>query len=219
MQDYSWMRLLKDNPEWASLCATVLFATITTAIIWRQVCVMQAQARIMKWQAKYSFQHEKQQNKLLEKQNKLIRFQFEYAWLREVNAERLKLTNELRDVCVLTNVLQSAGPIPEASWVETKGKILDLDAKLRILATMFTEDDWYGDVVFYLGALRGAVAYERERDIEERLDSDRPNPMTLRTFSDANHHFKPLESIAKIERAIQTNYFEFKHRWDVESKA
>src|SRR5277367_4219801 len=91
MHEYTWMQLLKDNPEWASLCATVLFALITTAIIWRQVCVMQAQTRIMKWQARNSVRHEVQQNKLLASQNKLIRYQFEYSWLRELNDERRAL--------------------------------------------------------------------------------------------------------------------------------
>ena len=213
MHDYPWARLLKDNPEWASLCATVLFAIITTAIIWRQVCVMQAQTRIMKWQARNSVKHERQQNRLLTSQNKLIRYQFEYSWLKELNDERkqlLVLGRLLEDQIKL--VAQGDRNVVLTRWAEMRETVEQLDGRLKTLnVAVYTGqyDSWYEKLFLYVDAVLKIV----------REQKGLPPPASTNVeLLRANERCEIDHVFTELEQAIESEFIKFKLTWDAETK-
>lgn len=219
MHDYTWTQLLKDNPEWASLCATVLFAIITTAIIWRQVCVMQAQARIMKWQAKNSFQHEEQQNKLLEAQNRLIdmqtrlvRFQFEYSRLNEINEERRELLKMVRQIYenasyVVRDAPASSGEAKDYANLRESAGALDFRLRTLNVPVRGPSDGsiWFDLLAAYL------------TDVLKILLSDtnqHPNPETKNRLKCANEFFTVKYVAPAIESTIVSDSNALHKTWD-----
>jgi hypothetical protein len=217
MHEYTFVQLLKDSPEWVGVCATSLFATLTAAIIFWQVLVMKAQTRISLQESRRGARHDRQQNVLLHSQNRLIRYQFEYEWLKELNADRLSILDELRSVYVKSNLMASQEQAPEGVWAELKSLILDLDARLRMAGAFLGKDEWYDDGYGYIAHLTSAVAHERAMEVSMRMAAhETPNAETRKAFLEGEQLFKPVFTLAKIENSIRLEAFKFKKSWDSE---
>jgi len=218
MHDYTWAQLLKDNPEWASLCATVLFAIITTVIIWRQKCVMEAQVKIMKWQAKNSVRHETQQNKLLEAQNRLIemqnrvfRFQFEYSRLNEINHERrelLKMAQQIYEDASFVVGDAPHSPTEAKDYARLRESAGELDFRLKTLNVPVRGREgevWFDLLATYLTEVMKTLLL----DVNQH-----PSAETKKRLKSANEFFTGKYVTNAIESAIVLESNSLHKIWD-----
>lgn len=174
---------------------------------------MQAQTRIMKWQARNSVRHEVQQNKLLASQNKLIRYQFEYSWLKELNDERqslLVLGRQLEDQIKL--VAQGDQNVVFTRWAEMRETVEELDGRLKTLnvAVYSGQYDWWHEKLYaYVQSVLEIV----------RAQTSLPPPaITNVRLLRANEQCEIDHIFTTLEQAIESEFFKFKQTWDAETK-
>lgn len=174
---------------------------------------MQAQTRIMKWQARNSVRHEVQQNKLLASQNKLIRYQFEYSWLKELNDERkalLVLGRQLEDQIKL--VAQGGQNVVFTRWAEMRETVEGLDGRLKTLnVAVYTGeyDSWYEKLFLYVDAVLKIVSEQKSLP---------PPPDTKVQLLRANEKCQIDNVFTELEQAIESEFIKFKLTWDAETK-
>jgi len=204
MQEMSFWQLVRDNPEWAGVLATSIFAIVTIGVIIWQV-------RVMVWQGRNSERHERIQNKL-------IRLQHEHEWLLRLNAEReqiLKLARRLHiDVSCLTPVEQSTDYI---RWGQVQDKAYELNERLRILdSALYTtsDDHWYARLVAYVDALLKAVTDDTNYKTIYGASNPTPELSTRTALKSADAQHKPIGIFLDIEAAIRMQFLEFKQKWD-----
>lgn len=233
MHEYTWVQLLKDNPEWATLATTILFAIITTIVIIRQVCVMQAQTRIMKWQATNSVRHEHQQNRLLERQNKLVRFQFEFGWIRETNTERERLLTLVRRLAFSAECLAGQGPVRfaearEASaaeklnWQQLRERAIELSSRLQILDVAIVsgerDREWYKPLTQYVTATLTLIEDDFHFKSTFNMKETAPGLSAINSIKGTLTTFQPNKIALNLEDAIRSEFLAFKQRWDTETR-
>jgi len=175
---------------------------------------MQAQTRIMRWQARNSVRHEVQQNKLLASQNKLIRYEFEYSRLKELNDERkqlLVLGRLLEDQISL--VAQGDRNVVLTRWAEMRGTVEELDGRLKTLnvAVYSGQYDWWHEKLFvYVDAVLKIV-----REQKGLPPPASTNVQLLR----ANEQCEIDHIFTTLEQAIEAEFFEFNKTWDDATKS
>jgi hypothetical protein len=130
--------LVENTPEWVGVFTTGLFAIITSAVVYGQHLVMEAQLRVMVWQGKLSARRERAQNRL-------IRLHHEQEWVWRNDQERdqlLKLGPKLR-VSVGCSLNQSPSSLEPQFWADIQETAYDLDRRLSALdvATFAREHD------------------------------------------------------------------------------
>jgi hypothetical protein len=213
MHDYTWVQLLKDNPAWASVCTTTLLAIITGCVIVWQVFVMKAQARIMKLQATNSNKHEIEQNGLLERQNRLIRYQFEYAWLNQLNQERQGLLEMTRRVQAKAMEFASVAPGSRAAVFEDlrndANRLNDRLSVLNVAVHSGPHDDWYETLDAYMAEVQKALASAKP---------GRPDADTMNQLLRAGERLDLGHALTGIQHAIEQEFVDFKKNWDAETK-
>jgi hypothetical protein len=186
-----------------------VFAVFTIVVIIWQVFVMKAQVGVMVWQGRTSARHESQQNRLIESQNRLIRFQFEYEWVWRRNQERdelLKMGRELHlKVVGLLNELGRGLVIQ--SWSDLLDTARELDSSLNVLdvATFSGEYyHWFPPLREYVGAILNIVI-------------EKPRPETVKKLEDEDKRLNPIRIFLNIESAIRMDFFEFKNKRNAET--
>lgn len=213
MHDYTWVQLLKDNPEWTQVVASSVLGLVTGGVIVWQVFVMKAQSRIMKWQATNSNKHEVQQNRLLEKQNKLIRFQFEYSWLNQLNQERQELLEMTQKLYAKTMEFASVSPGSRAAVFEdVRNAAEQLKGRLKVLNVAVysgPHHEWHEKLEVYMGGVEAAIASA----IPGRPELDTANQL-LR----AGERLDREHTLREIQQAVEREFFDFKVKWDAETK-
>lgn len=195
MHEMSKLEFVLNNPEWAGVIASTIFAAVTAGIIFWQVCVMI-------WQGRNSDQHERGQNRL-------IRLQHEHEWVWRRNQERgqlLKLGWELHRA--VGSVADDSGRGLEIRyWHDVLDAAHELDSRLNVLdvATFSGEhDDWFPGLREYSTAVLNIVI-------------EKPRPETVKKLEDEDKRLNPTGIFLGIESAIRMDYFDFKNKWDAET--
>jgi hypothetical protein len=130
--------LVENSPEWAGVFTTGLFAIMTSAVVYGQHLVMEAQLRVMVWQGKLSARRERAQNRLLR-----LRHEQEWVWRNDQERDQLlKLGAKLR-VSVGCSLNQSPRSLEPQFWTDIQETAYDLDRRLSVLdvATFAREHD------------------------------------------------------------------------------
>jgi hypothetical protein len=209
MHEMSKLEFLFNNPEWVAVFASAVFAVFTIIVIIWQVFVMKAQVRVMLWQGRTSARHESKQNRLIESQNKLIRFQFEHQRMQILNGERaqlLKLGRELH-LAVASVVSEAGRGLEIRYWGDVLDAARELDSRLNVLdvaAFSGEYDHWFPALRDYVGAILNIVI-------------EKPSPETVKKLEDKDKHLNPIGIFLDIETAIRMDFFDFKKKWDAET--
>jgi hypothetical protein len=200
-----------NSPEWVGVIASTVFAVCTIAIIWRQVCVMQAQVRVMQWQGRNSSRHEQIQNQLL-------RLQHEHEWLLRLNAEREQLLKSARDLYLTASSLKEEQSIADVlNWGRLQDIAYELHRRLDILdSTVFTGqyDQWYASLDDYVESVLATVSNDYELRETYKLKDEGPVLSTRKSLQAAVEQYKPMDIFLNMESAIRMEFFDFKKRWD-----
>jgi hypothetical protein len=214
MHETSFWRFVEDSPEWVSVFTTALFAIVTTAIIYGQYLAMKAQVRVMVWQGKLSARHERQQNMLLENQNKIIRYQFEYTRLTESNNERKQLLTLGRKMYEIAHYVVVASQSAVAEYLHQLRVISDevtvRTNVLNIAVYSGKYDAWYEDFLDYIGLVIKALVSE---------SSTVPSSDTRTKIRSANELCMSKQIFSAIENAIAFEFRDVNDRWDALTKA
>lgn len=214
MHETSFWRFVEDSPEWVSVFTTALFAIVTTAIIYGQYLAMKAQVRVMVWQGKLSARHERQQNMLLENQNKIIRYQFEYTRLTESNNERKQLLTLGRKMYEIAHYVVVASQSAVAEYLQQLRVISDevtvRTNVLNIAVYSGKYDAWYEDFLDYIGLVIKALVSE---------SSTVPSSDTRTKIRSANELCMSKQIFSAIENAIAFEFRDVNDRWDALTKA
>ena len=211
VHEMSKWEFVLNSPEWVGVIASAIFAVCTVAIIWRQVCVMQAQVRVMQWQGRNSSRHEQTQNQLL-------RLQHEHEWILRLNAEREQLLKSARDLYLTASGLKEEQAITDVlNWGRLQDVAYELHRRLDILdSTVFTGqyDQWYASLDDYVEAVLAAVSKDYEFQETYKLKDDGPVLSTRKSLKAAVEHSKPIDILLNMESAIRMEFFDFKKKWD-----
>jgi len=219
MHEMSKLEFLLNNPEWVAVFASAVFAVFTIIVIIWQVFVMKEQVRVMIWQGRTSARHESRQNRLIESQNRLIRFQFEHERMQILNAERallLKLGRKLHlAACCLKETPSESDGI---FWEEVTDTVRELNARLSTLdvgAYTGGYDEWFFHLKDYVDSLLRAVIDDRSHP--PIAPGVYPARATVATLAEADKRCDPIKIFLEIETAIRMEFFEFKQKWDAET--
>jgi hypothetical protein len=211
IEPMSFWQLVVNNPEWVAALASIVFASFTVAVLIWQVCVMKAQVRIMKWQARASARYE-------HIQNRLIRLQHEHEWVLQKNRERAEILKSARKLHIAAGCLKEEKSIADSlHWSEVNDVAYELNGRLSILdvaAFMGPYDDWYPNLRQYLEAVVNALIADSDFNKTWDLSSDSPNLTTRKALNAAEQNYKMIDVFLDLEKAIRMEYFEFKQKWD-----
>ena len=214
MREISFWKLVENSPEWVGVFTTTVFALVTTAIIFGQYLAMKAQVRVMVWQGKLSARHERQQNMLLENQNKIIRYQFEYTRLTESNNERKQLLTLGRKMYEIAHYVVVASQSAVAEYLHQLRVISDevtvRTNVLNIAVYSGKYDAWYEDFLDYIGLVIKALVSEW---------STVPSSDTRTKIRSANELCMSKQIFSAIENAIAFEFRDVNDRWDALTKA
>lgn len=204
MHDYTWMQLLKDNPEWA----TVIFAGFTMLIILWQVVVMIVQGRAT--------------DRREQQQNGLIRLQLYHGWLIRMNAERekiLHMAEEVRSAAGCLTIPPMTGG--ETFWDALQEKTYELRKRLRILdmgAYTGQHDAWYFELEEYIDRLQEIISEDREFQDLYKLDQRTPVDSTRAKLKEANDRHNPTDIFLEIEKAMRLESLDFSRSLENQSR-
>jgi|HubBroStandDraft_5_1064220.scaffolds.fasta_scaffold127013_2 hypothetical protein len=219
MHEMSKLEFLLNNPEWVAVFASAVFAVFTiTVIIW-QVFVMKEQVRVMVWQGRTSARHESRQNRLIESQNRLIRFQFEHERIQILNGERARLLKLGRKLQLSVSCLKETPSEHDGIfWDEVVDEASELNVRLSTL-DIDAYDDFYGEWYFhltdYVESLLRAIADDGKQPAI--APGIRPAPTTVAALLAIEKRCDPTQIFLEIETAIRMDFFDFKNRWDAET--
>jgi len=199
MEPMTFWQLVKNNPEWAGVIASTIFAFFTVLVIVWQVCVMI-------WQGLNSERNERIQNRL-------IRLQHEHEWVRQKNQERKQILKLARELHLAAGCLkETPAENDRHSWQELQDAVYELNERLQILDLSVysgSYDQWYFTLHAYVDALLKAVIEDEPSD-----STYAPNPLTRAALKDAEDQHNPTKIFLDLEAAIRMEYFEFKEKWD-----
>jgi hypothetical protein len=209
MREISFWKLVENSPEWVGVFTTTVFALVTTAIIFGQYLAMKAQVRVMLWQGKLSARHERQQNSLLEHQNKVIRYQFEYARLNESNNERKLLLALGRKIYETAHFAAGASPSADAKYLHDLRVLSDeVTTRENVLSVSVYSgkfDAWYENFLQYTARVEKALLAER---------TTQPSADTKMQLREANAFCLSKKIFAEIENAIAFEFRDVNDKWD-----
>src|SRR5580698_1030997 len=210
MHEMSKLEFLLNNPEWVAVFASAVFAVFTiTVIIW-QVFVMKEQVRVMVWQGRTSARHESRQNRLIESQNRLIRFQFEHERIQILNGERARLLKLGRKLQLSVSCLKETPSEHDGIfWDEVVDEASELNVRLSTL-DIDAYDDFYGEWYFhltdYVESLLRAIADDGKQPAI--APGIRPAPTTVAALLAIEKRCDPTQIFLEIETAIRMDFFD-----------
>jgi hypothetical protein len=204
MEPMSWAELVKNNPEWAAVIVSGVFAAITILVLAWQVFVMI-------WQGRNSERHERIQNRL-------IRLQHDHEWLQLLNGERKEILNQVRKLHLRAASIKEAESVGDPiTWDELRETAYALHDRLRILdlATYAGEyDQWYPALEEYVEAILKAIIEDGHFNDRYKLMGGSPNLATRKLLAELNERCEPLKISLDLEAAIRMEFFGFKEKWD-----
>jgi hypothetical protein len=223
MHEMSFWKLVQNSPEWVAIFTTVVFAIVTSFIIWRQYRVMQQQSKIMQRQAENSDLHERQQNRL-------IQLQHEHEWMERLNAERerlLSLAERMRlhssGLILLTKTsfaeAKEASVADELNWRELRETASELDARLRVLNVAVYAGSyhakWHQSLKDYVAAILKTIEDEFEFRRTFKLRTVGSSSKLAKALKEVEDLHNPMKICLDIEAAIRMEFVKFKQGWDI----
>lgn len=229
MHEMSKWEFILNNPEWVAVFTSVLFAIVTSVIIWRQYCAMQEQVTVMqeqkavmeqqkeitKTQGETSARHERLQNRL-------IQLQHEHAWLMQLNSERkevlkLGLKLHLAYMCLVNNAPSAADQL---HWKDLQKDYYELNGRLStmdVAAYSTSNDTWHKNLSDYLQAVFNAISIDIEELKKPVINPLVPRIATRTALEQAEKDFNPMGSFIGLKKAINAEFFAFKKKWEDET--
>lgn len=187
--------MLINSPEWIAVFTNSLFAAVTVGVIIWQVCVM-------RWQGGNSDRNERIQNRL-------IRFQFEYARLQHLNDERSKILKLAFELCLALGTLHGGMLNSDKIWPKMENLSLELRHRLRTSDTAaFTgkhDAEWFIN-------LNGLVDLVTDALFTQSLSVQG----AIQALQQADKKFKSVETLLALESAIRQEFSDFTLKWDKE---
>jgi len=155
-------------------------------------------------------------------QNGLLRLQFHYSWLIQVNTEREKILRLTREIHLAAGCLKSpAAPGDDSFWEELQEKTIEMRQRLGILdfgASHRAYDSWFYQLEQYVDDLRRIIGEDYEFQKLYKLDGKAPVDSTRTKLKDAEARHQPIDILLDIEKAIRMEFFEFNKKFDDEMR-
>lgn len=215
MHEMSKLDFFLNNPEWMAVVASSIFAFVTVCVIIWQAVIMNRQANVMKWQAENSDLCERQQNRL-------IRLQLEMSRLQLLNAERAQLLKLARNLHLVAGCLkETTSDVDEIHWEQMQDAVYELNERLNALDPAVyssSYDTWFMSLKNYVDALLKAVIEDGEFKDSFGMKTLAPSLSTRKALKGADDQCKPIDIFLDLEGAIRMEFFEFKEKWDTETK-
>jgi hypothetical protein len=223
IHEMSKWEFILNNPAWVGLIGSTLFAIATTVIIWRQVCVMQAQVRVMVWQGRNSYRHERIQNRLIKSQIHLFSLQLEQQRIQILNTERLLLLRLGRKLHLAAACLEETRSIADPlNWNDVQDTVHELQQRLSVLDVDAYDgeyDEWFFHLKEWIDAVQDAVIKDRDCQPSTGVvaavakpEDDVPATETIRALHGAEKTFNPIRIFLEIETAIRMEFFDYKNK-------
>jgi hypothetical protein len=229
MHEMSLLDFVMNNPEWVAVFTSVLFAFVTSLIIWRQYCAMQEQVVVMQQQKEVMDQQKELMKKQGEassrheqRQNRLIQLQHEHEWLMQLNAERkevLKTGLKLHLCYLYLANFQASDPGRPNNWNDLQNYYYELNARLEtmdVAAYKSSSDTWHKALTGYLKVVFEAITIDIEQCKIAVINPPVPRPATSVALMKAETDFNPIGIFIALRRAIQGEFLAFKKKWDDE---
>jgi len=200
MHEMSFWELVRNSPEWVAALAAVVFGCATAFIIGMQV-------RVMTRQERNSERNERNQIRLL-------RLQHEHDWMVRLNSERDKILQLSLSVNAGAVVMQNMSNL--ATWIKFREDLIELRLRLRSLdvAALTTMNNaWYSRLTDYMNALIVAVNYDATTAAQMGTPGEKPNPITLKAFAEAERLADVPKLFMSIELAIRSEFEDFNAKW------
>jgi hypothetical protein len=235
MHKMNMLEFLLNNPEWVTLFATIVFATVSTYIIWCQKNIMKQQVLLMQQQGEKSLQHERMQNILLT-------LQHEHDWLASMNVQReailktakrlhintLFSSNVQREAILKTakrlhinTLFSSSEPtvLDAQAWREVQTLRSELKLQLEVLdfaAYSPLKNGWYMQLMAWVDALLPILS----EDLKARASSlsGDPTEFAREAVSNLEKTLNPVAAIHALQRVIKDSSEEFNTKWFNETR-
>ena len=208
MHEMSVWEFLLNNPEWVTLFATILFATVSTYIIWCQKNIMKQQVLLMQQQGEKSLQHERTQNVL-------FTLQHEHDWLASMNGQREAILKTAKRLHINTLFSSHEPTVVDAqAWREVQTLRSELKLQLEVLdfaAYSPLKNDWYAQLMAWVDALLPIIG----DDLKARASSFSVNPTesARKAISNLEKTLNPVAAIRALQGVIKDSSEAFKTKW------
>jgi hypothetical protein len=244
IEDMSFWKLVENSPEWVTVFTTVLFALITTYIIWRQKVAMEKQVEVMtkqgdaaakileeqvrvtRAQGEAATSVMQEQAKVMQwqasnsdlherQQNHLLQLQHEHEWLNEMNRQRIEIMRLAKTLHINTLIIANKpSPADREAW----SVILRTHSELKLQMNLL-------DVAAYtktadnwyvkLTSWMDAVFSAITNDFKITDTPGIPHSDTRIAIKAAEDNFNPTAAMFGLQLAIRTETAFFRTKWKV----
>lgn len=229
MHDMSFWKVVQNSPEWITVFSTILFAAITSYIIWRQKCVMQQQVKVTKEQGEDAARIMQEQVKMMEKQgeisarheqmqNRLLQLQHEHEWLTVLNAKRyeiLKIATKLH-----VDVLYLIKKVDAGQDAMVWSRMLELRSELKVQMEILDvaaytkdKDGWYAKLGAWVTELFSIIG----ESLKSPIYSGVPADSTRKALAAAETTYDPVKPMYALQTLIRETTEEFNKKWATET--
>lgn len=244
MEEMSFWKLVENSPEWVTVFTTVLFALITTYIIWRQKIAMEKQVEVMTQQgdaaAKILEEQVKvtraqgeaatavmqEQAKVMQwqasnsdlherQQNHLLQLQHEHEWLNEMNRQRTEILRLAKTLHINTlTIVNKPSVVDREAW----STILRLRAELKLQMDLLDVAAYTKKPDDWYTKLSNWMNVLFEAITNDFATTDTPGipqQETRNAIKAAEDKLNPTAAMFALQLAIRTETAFFRTKWKV----